>query len=62
MYANFKKQLDKKGVTTYRVSKDTGIAQSTLSDWKHGKYTPKVDKLIILAKYFEIDINELINT
>lgn len=60
MYSNFKELIDKQGITAYRVSKDTGIAQSTLSDWKTGKTTPKTDKLIILAEYFEVDINCLI--
>lgn len=57
MYENFKKLLDKSGKSTYRVSKDTGIAQSVLSDWKTGKSKPKVDKLQILASYFNVDIN-----
>ena len=31
--------------TVYRVSKDTGIAASTLSDWKSGRSVPKLDKI-----------------
>ena len=44
--------LDKTNKTAYKVSKDTGIPQSILSDWKTGRSTPKFDKLLILAKYF----------
>lgn len=42
--------------TSYRVSKETGVLQSTLSDWKSGKYVPKVDKLQALADYFGVPI------
>jgi transcriptional regulator with XRE-family HTH domain len=38
------------------VSKDTGISTATLSNWKNGAYVPKVDKLMILAKYFDVSI------
>lgn len=56
MYDKFKKLLDQNKTTAYMVSKKTGIAQSTLSDWKNGKSTPKVDKLKKLANFFEVTI------
>lgn len=34
MYDVFEQLLQKFGVTTYQVSKATGIPQSTLSNWK----------------------------
>lgn len=57
MYKNFKKLLSKTHKTPYRVSKDTGIAQSILSDWKNGRSNPKVDKLMILAEYFGVPLD-----
>lgn len=51
----------KKGVTSYEVSKQTGIALSTLSAWKSNKYTPKMDKIMILAKYFGVPIEYFVN-
>ena len=51
---------DKKGVTDYQVWKDTGIATATLSDWKNGISRPKVDKLKILADYFEVSIESFL--
>ena len=45
MYETFEKLLEKNKVTAYQVCKETGIKQSTISDWKAGKYTPKVDKM-----------------
>lgn len=56
MYEVFEKLLKEKGVTSYRVSKDTGISQATLSDWKNGKSKPKADKLKILSEYFGVSI------
>lgn len=56
MYAKFERLLKERNLTPYRVSLDTGIAQSTLSDWKSGRSKPKVDKLKILADYFGVPI------
>lgn len=56
MYKKFAELLEKRNKTAYQVSKDTGIAQSVLSDWKRGRSKPKFDKLLILAKYFDIPV------
>ena len=56
MYEKYVMLRDKKGVTDYRVSEDTGITKSTFSDWKSGRSMPKLDKLQILADYFGVDI------
>lgn len=52
MYEKYATLRDKKGVTDYEVAKNTGIQTSTLTNWKYGRYTPKVDKLKKLADYF----------
>lgn len=56
MYEKYVMLRDKKGVTDYRVSVDTGITKSTFSEWKSGRSRPKVDKLKILADYFGVSI------
>ena len=56
MYEKYVMLRDKKGVTDYRVSEDTGITKSTFSDWKSGRSKPKLVKLQILAAYFGVDI------
>ncbi|MGE4214115.1 MAG: helix-turn-helix domain-containing protein [Anaerotignaceae bacterium] len=56
MYIKFEDLLKKRNVTAYEVSKSTGVLQSTLSDWKNGKYTPKLDKLQAIANYFNVPI------
>lgn len=59
MYEILGKLLKKYGVTAYRVSKETGVPQSTLSDWKRGISTPKQDKLKKIADYFGVTLEYL---
>lgn len=59
MYEIFAKLLQEHNKTPYRVYKDTGISQTTLSEWKNGKVTPKADKLQIIAEYFGVTIDYL---
>lgn len=60
MYEKFKKLIDEKGLTSYRVSKDTGISQVTFCYWKSGRSTPKLDKLQKIASYLGVKLEELI--
>lgn len=56
MYEKFQRLLEEHDITAYKVSKETGIATATLTEWKNGTYTPKVDKLMLIAKYFDVPI------
>ena len=56
LYEKFKQLLDERGITTYRVAKDTGIPQAMFCDWKSGKSSPKTEKLVKIAKYFGVPI------
>ena len=56
MYEKFSKLLQDYGVTAYRVSKVTGIAQSVFSEWKRGKSQPKLDKLQKIADFFNVPV------
>lgn len=56
MYEKYTQLRDEKNLTDYKVSQDTGIPKSTLSEWKNGIYTPKVDKLLKLAEYFGVSV------
>jgi transcriptional regulator with XRE-family HTH domain len=60
LYNNFEKIIKEKGVTPYRVAKDTGIATGTMSDWKLGKSTPKLDKIIKISNYLGVPLEDLI--
>lgn len=56
MYSRYERLLLKKGVTSYRVSKATGISQTVFSEWKRGKSIPKVDKIRKIADYFGVSV------
>ena len=56
MYERYASLRDKHNITDYRVSKDTGVSTATLSSWKSGAYNPKIDKLKILADYFDVPL------
>lgn len=56
MYEKFAELLEKTNKTAYQVSKDTGIATATFTEWKKGTYKPKADKLKTLADYFGVSI------
>lgn len=60
LYEKYKALRDKKGVTDYRVSVETGITKSTFTDWKNGRSTPKIEKLKILADYFGVKIEDFL--
>ncbi|BAL01528.1 putative Xre family DNA-binding protein [Oscillibacter valericigenes Sjm18-20] len=60
MYEIFAKLLEERGVTPYQVFKATGVAQSSLSDWKNGKSKPKYEKMVKIADYFNVSVNYLL--
>ncbi len=57
MYNVFTDLLKAKGCTSYQVSKATGISTATLTAWKQGKYTPKPEKIKLIADFFGVDIS-----
>ena len=59
MYEIFEQLLQKFGVTTYQVSKATGIGQSTFSSWKTRRNLLSPDKAKKLADYFGVSIDYL---
>ena len=60
MYSIFVELLQRDGVSTYQVSKATGIAQSVFSSWKNGISKPKADKLKKIADYFGVTTDYLL--
>ena len=59
MYKIFEKLAEVKGVSPYFVSKETGVANATISAWKRGQYHPKDDKLARIADYFGVPLSYL---
>lgn len=59
MYEIFDKLCQDRGITPYRVCKETGLTTATISNWKAGRYTPKADKLQKIADYFDVSLDYL---
>lgn len=59
-YEIFERLLKMNKTTVYRVSKDTGIAASTFSDWKSGRSVPKLDKIQLIANYFDVPLEYML--
>lgn len=62
MYQKFQDLLNLHNISAYKVSKDTGVATATLTNWKHGKITPKYNTLYKLAVYFQVPVEYFTNT
>lgn len=56
MYQKFEQLVKARGISTYRVAKDIGLAPTVFSDWKSGKSKPKADKMKKIADYFGVTI------
>ena len=62
MYAKYVELRDKKGVRDADVSKATGIAQSVFTDWKNSKSSPKIDKLVKIADFFGVSLDDFVRS
>lgn len=59
MYENYARIRDAKGMKDSDVARATGISAGTLSDWKHGRYKLKYDKLQKIAEFLGVSTDEL---
>ena len=60
MYAKYVELRNKKGVRDADVAKATGIPQSTFTDWKNEKSAPKLEKLIKIADFLGVTLDEFV--
>ena len=60
MYERYEKLLSEKGITSYQVSKATGVSQQILSFWKKNRSKPSYRNLKKIADYLNVDIDYLI--
>ena len=59
MYEVFEQLLQKFGVTPYKISKETGVTQTSLSNWKNGQSKPSTPTLQKIADYFGVSVDYL---
>jgi len=60
MYTKYAELRDAKGIRDADVAKAIDIYPSVLTDWKNGKSSPKVDKLLKIADYFGVTLDDLV--
>ena len=54
--------LKEKGITAYRLSKDSGVAYDLISAYTKNTRQPSLETLFKLAKTLKIDPRDLLNT
>lgn len=59
MYEIFRQLCQEKDVSTYKVCKDLGISQGTISNWKKGRNNLSNDVLKKIADYFGVTMDYL---
>lgn len=55
----FSELLKESGITKYRLSKITGISQTTLGRWESGTQAPNIGAAAMLADVFEVSTDYL---
>ena len=54
------KILADKKITPYKLSKDTGIAQSQISNWRNGSKLPSYENIVLLSAYLKVSTDCLL--
>lgn len=54
------KIMEEREISQIDFSKETGIAQSTISDWKRKKTNPSADKIMIICNALNVTPYELL--
>lgn len=60
MYQNYEKIRNEKGLKDVDVARGTGISRAMFSEWKHGKFTPKIDKIRQIAEFLDVPIDYIV--
>lgn len=62
MYAKYVELRDARNLKDIDVSRATGIPASTFTDWKNGKSSPKLEKLVKIADLFKVSLDEFVRS
>ena len=62
MYMSYCKARDLKGLKDADVSRGANIPKSTFSDWKNGRSTPGIDKIMRISKFLDVSVEELLGS
>lgn len=56
-----RQQRERTGISQTKLAKATGIKQQTLSRWEDNTNTPNIKHCILLAQYYGITLEELLD-
>lgn len=62
MAENIKKLMNSRGIDRRKLSEDLNISYTTVSDWVNGKTYPRIDKIEIMADYFNVTKSQLVES
>lgn len=57
---NLKYLRESKGIKQEEMSNMIGVEQGTISSWENGNRKPCIDMIVVLAKLFEVSLDNLI--
>ncbi len=60
IYKKIFTRLDELHMSQIELSKKTGIATSTISDWRKKKINPQADKLVVICKALDMSLINLL--
>jgi len=52
--------LSRRGIKPYRLSKEIGVSEGLISNWRSGERRPAMNNIIKLARYFEVSADYLL--
>lgn len=52
--------MKENNVTQKQLAAAVGTSQGNVADWKSGRSTPSLDKLVLIAHYFEVSTDYLL--
>lgn len=60
IYERIFNRLEELHMSQIELSRRTGIATSTISDWRKKKINPQADKLVVICKALDMSLVELL--
>ncbi|EUJ36662.1 LexA family protein [Brochothrix thermosphacta] len=60
MAKNIVTNMEKHGITRRKLSSDLNISYTTVTDWINAKTYPRIDKIELMANYFNINKSDLV--
>lgn len=51
---------ESKGINQKELAKILGVTESAVSHWEAGRYAPTTDKLLKIARFYGVTVDELI--